>query len=83
MKTWDFKFTGNWSAGFIILTAVIAILLSLLFYRAKLSRLSPRIYIILNCLRALAIVIAALFLLKPVIRCPTGSGTQPNPEPHA
>lgn len=68
MKTWELDFTGNWSTGFVLVLAVLCIGLSHVFYRQKRARLSPRIFIILNVLRTMAIIIIAIFLLKPIIR---------------
>jgi len=68
MKDWEFAFTGSWPAIIIIFVAMAAGFLSFVFYRFKQERLPPRMFILLNALRIAAIVIAALFLLKPVIR---------------
>lgn len=67
MKSWYLSFTGSWPTGVVLPVALAAVVLAHLFYRKKKARLAPGMFLVLSLLRTLAIVIAALFLLKPVI----------------
>jgi len=73
MRQWDFDFAGDWPAGLVFAAGVAAVLLAYASYRRKRSRVSPRVFGLLCCLRGLAILAVAFFLMKPVIRI---SGTR-------
>jgi len=68
MKDWDFAFTGAWPALLVISIGVAAAVLSYLFYRNKRHQLHGPTFVVLSALRILAIIIVALFILKPVLR---------------
>ena len=68
MKNWEFTFTGSWPAAVVILLAAAAALASWRFYRHRKSLLSGRSLAVLTVLRLLLIFVAAMFLLKPVLR---------------
>lgn len=68
MRNWDFAFTGNWAAVVIVPLALAAIALAYVCYRRKKRELRPKRFALLSALRTVVIVLAALFLLKPVIR---------------
>ena len=68
MKNWEFAFTGNWPAATVLAVGALAIALGYLFYRSQRPQLRGLRFPLLCALRALAIAVAALFLLKPEIR---------------
>mgnify|MGYP000070018519 CR=1 FL=1 len=68
MTQWDFALTGSWPAWLVLGLGCIAAVVSYFFYRRKQDLLTPRKFWLLSGLRALLILVAALFVLKPVIR---------------
>jgi uncharacterized membrane protein len=68
VEHWEIAFTGNWPAGPVLGSAAAAVLLALACYRRGAAGLTPRARRLLAALRGLCIVIAALFLLQPVLR---------------
>jgi uncharacterized membrane protein len=68
MRYWEIAFTGNWPAVAVLAGTAAAVLLAYEFYRRKRAALSPRGFAALVCLRALAILTVAVFLLQPALR---------------
>ncbi len=68
MTTWDLAFAGTWPAWLVMAIAVAGAALAYAFYRAKRRRLTRRTFLALALLRTALLAVAALFLLKPVIR---------------
>ncbi|MBS3764327.1 MAG: hypothetical protein KGZ25_13600, partial [Planctomycetes bacterium] len=65
---WELAFQSTWNATIVFAGALAVGLLCYVFYRRKKERIPPRVFKLLVLLRSLAVLVIALFLLKPVIR---------------
>jgi len=68
MRSWQVAFTGTWPAWVVLGLGAAALALTWAFYRRKRGSVRPGVLRALTVLRAAAVVIVTLFLLKPVIR---------------
>jgi len=68
MEHWEVGFTGDWPAPLVLAGAGAAAVLACLSYRRKRENLPGSSFVGLVCLRTLAILLVAAFLLQPVLR---------------